>query len=101
MAGEEEKTTIGVILYSAKMDPIIYEFIDKSDIKYKPLARFALEKLQIWIDNKKIPVKYDESEKRFLVSSFESGTNFDPRTDEFWEFIRDLYCNYVQIKRVQ
>jgi len=82
------------------MDPIIYEFIDKSDIKHKSLAKFALEKIKIWIDNKKLPVKYDESEKRFLVSSFESGTSFDPRTDEFWEFIKDLYCNYVQIKRV-
>ena len=99
--GEEKpKIPLGLVLFSER-DKCVKIYHLNFPEKYKLFADFTFKKIQNWINNKIIPIKFDEKENRFFVSSNEDGTHFDPWTEEFWEQAGKLLNHNIRIKKFQ
>lgn len=91
---------LGLVLFSER-DKCVKIYHLNFPEKYKLFADFTFKKIQNWINNKIIPIKFDEKENRFFVSSNEDGTHFDPWTEEFWEQAGKLLNHNIRIKKFQ
>lgn len=65
------------------------------------LAEPIFEKIQNWIDNKILPIKFDQKENQFFTSSNEDGIHFDPWTEEFWEQATKLLKHNIRLEKFQ
>ena len=65
------------------------------------LFDFAMEKLFLWIKEKKLPIKFDKNEQDFVISSMEDGTSFEIWTFSFWKYVSLLFNKQTQLKHLE